>query len=139
MDKNKIVMIAPVAVAGILMLAVLAAISSTNQAFAQAKPTTLSLGANPNRGTVGSNTGILPVSLSGTLISEGSGVAGATITFTGVPGDTTTDSGGHYGIRVHLSHGTHTIEAHYAGDSDHGPSSAGIVIPVKPSVTRNSR
>jgi hypothetical protein len=31
MDKNKIVMIAPVAVAGILMLAVLAAISSSAQ------------------------------------------------------------------------------------------------------------
>jgi len=121
--------IAPVTVAG---LAILAVISSTNQAFAQAKPTTLSLGAFPNRGTVGYNTGTLPVSLTGTLKSEGSGVPGATITFTGVPGDTTTDSGGHYGIQVRLSPGTHTIEAHYAGDSDHGPSSAGIVIPVNP-------
>jgi hypothetical protein len=132
MVHKQVSVIAPITVAGILMMAILAVISSTNQAFAQAKPTTLSLGAFPNRGTVGSNTHTLPVSLSGTLKSEGSGVAGATITFTGVPGDTTTDSGGHYGIQVRLSPGTHTIEAHYAGDSDHGPSSAGIVIPVNP-------
>jgi hypothetical protein len=36
MNKNKITMAAGVAIAGILTLAVLAAISSTNQAFAQA-------------------------------------------------------------------------------------------------------
>jgi hypothetical protein len=36
MTKNKITMAAAVAVAGILTLTVLAAISSTNQAFAQA-------------------------------------------------------------------------------------------------------
>jgi len=40
MDKNKIVMIAPVAVAGILMLAILAAVSSNNQAFAAEKKRT---------------------------------------------------------------------------------------------------
>jgi hypothetical protein len=120
-----------VIVAGILMLAILAMISSTNQAFAQAKPTTLSLGAYQNRGKVGFNTGTLPVSLSGQLTSEGSGVVGATITFTGVNhGSTTTDSGGHYGISVRLGPGTHTIEAHYGGDSDHKSSSAGTVIPV---------
>ncbi|MFZ0511334.1 MAG: hypothetical protein WAM14_06995 [Candidatus Nitrosopolaris sp.] len=125
--------IAPVAVAGILTLAILAAISSTNQAFAQAKPTALSLGAYPNKGKVGANTGTLPVSLSGQLTSEGSGVAGATISFSGVDhGSTTTDSGGHYGIGVRLGPGTHTIEAHYSGDSDHESSSATKVIPVTP-------
>ncbi|MGB6592849.1 MAG: Ig-like domain-containing protein [Candidatus Nitrosopolaris sp.] len=43
-----------------------------------------------------------------------------------------TDSGGHYGIGVRLGPGTHTIEAHYAGDSDHESSSATKVIPVTP-------
>jgi hypothetical protein len=124
--------IAPVAVAGILTLSVLTAISSTNQAFGL-KPTSLSLGAYPNKGKVGANTGTLPVSLSGTLTSEGSGVSGATITFTGVEhGATTTDSGGHYGIGVRLGPGTHTIEAHFAGDSDHDSSSATKTIPVTP-------
>jgi hypothetical protein len=126
-------MIAAVAVAGILTLSVLAVISSTNQAFAQAKPTSLTLGAYPNKGKVGFNTGTLPVSLSGQLTSEGSGVAGATITFTGVEHDpTTTDSGGHYGIGVRLNPGDHMIEAHFAGDSEHESSSATKTIPVTP-------
>ena len=67
-------MIAAAAVAAILGLAILAVISSTNQAFAQAKPTTLTLGAYPSKGKVGATTGTLHVSLSGQLISEGSGV-----------------------------------------------------------------
>jgi hypothetical protein len=187
--------IAPATVAGILMLAILVMISSTNQALSitpptqagkeqeataaskviaancvnpnpqfcphaekpvkgtsppkpitipapekpRTKPTTLSLGANPNRGIIvpGKTRSTFPVSLSGRLISGGSGVAGATITFTGnigtIPhhGSATTDSGGHYSFSVRLSPGTHTIEVHYAGDSDHESSSARTVIPVR--------
>ena len=48
MDKNKIVIIAPVAVTGILMLAVLAAMSSTNQAFAAEKKTEVTISATQN-------------------------------------------------------------------------------------------
>ena len=105
----------------------------SQQAYAQAKPTSLTLGAYPNKGKVGATTGTLPVSLSGQLTSEGAGVAGATISFTGVEHDaTTTDSGGHYGIGVRLGPGTHTIEVHYAGDSEHESSSATKTIPVTP-------
>jgi hypothetical protein len=59
--------IAPAVVAGILTLSVLAAISSTNQAFANTS-TSLSLGAFSNKGKVGS-AGTLRVSLSGKLTS----------------------------------------------------------------------
>ncbi len=55
--------ISAVTVAGILMLAILAATSSTNQAFAQAKPTILSLGSSPTSGHVGAHTGTLLVEL----------------------------------------------------------------------------
>ena len=41
-------MVAPIAVAGILTLAVLTAISSTNLAFAQQKPTELTLNVSPD-------------------------------------------------------------------------------------------
>jgi hypothetical protein len=130
-DKNKIVIIAPVA-AGILMLAILAVISSTNQAFAQAKPTSLSLSVSvPNNGKVGVS-GTLGVGLSGDLTSEGSGVAGATITFTLLPSTslhaTTTGSTGvtlgHFFTGATLRPGTQKIEASYAGDNDHQSSSA---------------
>lgn len=70
MYKNKVTTVASVSLAAILTLSVLAAISSTNQAFAQAKPTTLTLGAFPNKGKVGANTGTLPVSLFGKLTSD---------------------------------------------------------------------
>ena len=65
--------IVAVVVAGILTLSVLVGISSTKQAFAQATSTSLTLGAFPNKGKVGS-AGTLPVSLSGKLTSEGSPV-----------------------------------------------------------------
>src|SRR5215831_14920520 len=110
MDKNKIVTIAPVAVAGILMLAVLAAMSSTNQAFA-AKRTELTISvtqtgpAKPIKSGKATLTDV-PVKISGRLTSEGSGVAGATIGITcGGSGEAeetcpgrsaVTDSGGHY-------------------------------------------
>ena len=123
--------VAPVAVAGILTLAILAAVSSTNQAIAL-KQTILTLSAYPNKGKV-IPPSTLPVSLFGQLTSEGSGVSGATITFTGVQhASTITDTRGHYGTGVRLGSGTHTIEAHFDGDSNHHESSATIVIPVTP-------
>jgi hypothetical protein len=130
MNKNKIA--GPVAVTGILMLAVLATISSTNQALAQAKPTSLSLGAFPNKGKVGATTGTLPVSLSGKLTSEGSGVGEASITITGIGEEKhlTTNEFGSYSTFVHLPPGTYTIQAHYAGDSDHESSSATRTVEV---------
>ena len=77
--------IAAVTVAGILMLAILATISSTNQTFAQAKTTILSLGSSPTSGHVGAHTGTLPVSLFGKLTSDHSPVrASIIITGTGV-------------------------------------------------------
>jgi hypothetical protein len=120
MDKNKIVMIAPVAVAGILMLAVLAAISSTNQAFA-AEPTKLTLAVS--MGTRVPVNERVPITLSGRLTSDDSplaGVAGATISFScdkepcGRP-VTTTGLRGHYSVAASLSatppKSTSTIEA----------------------------
>ena len=58
----------------------------------------------------------------------------------GVGGSTTTDSGGHYGIddvRFDPRAGPNTIVAHYAGDSDHGSSSAEMVLsfPATPKTT----
>jgi len=125
--------IAP-AVAGILILSVLAAMSSTNQAFAQAAPTSLSLGAFPNKVTVGANTGTLPVSLFGKLTSEGSPVDGATIHITGTGEGkqftVTTDQFGSYSSQVRLGPGTHTIEAYFPGDATHTSSSATRVVTV---------
>jgi hypothetical protein len=46
--NNKIALLAPIAVAGILALAVLASISSNNQAFAEEKPTQLTLNVSPD-------------------------------------------------------------------------------------------
>src|SRR5215472_9934667 len=73
--------IAAITVAGVL--AIVATISSTNQAFAQAKPTILSLGSSPTNGHVDAHTGTLPVSLFGKLTSDHSPVDGASITLTG--------------------------------------------------------
>jgi hypothetical protein len=61
--------IAAITVAGILIMAILAAISSTNQALAQANYN-LSLGSFPTSGHVGAHTGTLPVNF-GKLPSEG--------------------------------------------------------------------
>ena len=127
--------IAAVTVAGILMLAILAAISSTNQAFAQAKPTILSLGSSPTSGHVGAHTGTLLVSLFGKLTSDHSPVDGASIIITGTGEgkqfSVTTNQFGSYGSQVSLGPGTHIIKAHFAGDSDHTSSSATRVVTVK--------
>jgi len=130
MDKNKIVIIAPVAVTGILMLAVLAAMSSTNQAFAAEKKTEVTISATQNGPTKTEESGTwVPVTLSGRLTSEDSGVAGATVALycDDSPCDreppsgggrtlayADTDSGGHYSVGVVLedhNHKTHKIQA----------------------------
>jgi len=113
-------MIAPVAVVGILMLVVLAAMSSTNQALAaEKKRTELTISATPN-GPSKTETNETDVTFSGRLTSEGSGVAGATIRIClseqercGVGSRVVdTDSGGHYSVDTELSdHVTHQIEA----------------------------
>jgi hypothetical protein len=113
-----------VVIAGILTLSVLAAMSSTNQVFAQARrPTFLSMitypccssNIHPSVPTVGA-------SFSGKLNdSEDSGVGGATIHLIGVPGfwfDTTNS----YTVRADLAPGTYHIHTHYGGDSDYESS-----------------
>jgi hypothetical protein len=115
--------IAPVVVAGILTLSVLAVMSSTNQAFAQAKPTTLGIGTYPccERKTLGAT---VNQGFSGKLTSEGSEVGGATIHLIGVPGFwfDTTNNFGSWSVEVPLGPGTYHIHAHYAGDSEHESS-----------------
>ncbi len=99
------------------------------------KSTTLILSAFPHKGKVGSNTGTLPVTLFGVLTSESLAVPGASITLTGTGEGIkhfTTDQLGSYSTLTHLGPGTHTIVARYAGDSEHGSSSATKVIPVTP-------
>jgi hypothetical protein len=127
--------IAAVTVAGILMLAILATISSTNQTFAQAKTTILSLGSSPTSGHVGAHTGTLPVSLFGKLTSDHSPVKGASIIITGTGEgkqfSVITNQFGSYGSQVSLGPGTHIIKAHFAGDSDHTSSSATRIVTVK--------
>ena len=129
-------MIAAVTVAGILMiLAILATISSTNHVFAQANPTILSLGSSPTSGHVGADTGTLPVSLFGKLTSGHSPVKGASIIITGTDEgkqfSVTTNQFGSYSTSTHLGPGTHKIEAYFAGDSEHTSSSATRVVTVK--------
>jgi hypothetical protein len=108
--------IAPITVAGILFMAMLAAISLINQAFALCV-THLSLGAYPKKEIV---TGTI---LSGTLKCGNSGIGGASITVT-VTGESskrvTTDDKGNYDFSANLGPGTHTIEAHYAGNEKQG-------------------
>jgi hypothetical protein len=108
-------------VAGILILAILPVISSTNQAFAQAKPTSLSIGTYPccERKTLNPTA---RASFSGKLYTEGSeGPGGATIHLIGVPGFwfATTNNFGSYLVTVDLGPGTYHIHAHYGGDTDH--------------------
>jgi hypothetical protein len=127
MNKNKIVMIAPVVVAGILMLAILAA--TTGPAFAQEKPTELTLNVSPTTVLSGSTA---PISVTGKLTSGGSGVGGATITFTGLSGvkavtgpdgtfSTTTSASG-------MDITTNSITAHYAGDTTHMSSNSAAKV-----------
>lgn len=123
--------IAAVAVTGILTMSVLIGISSTKQAFAQVTSTSLTLGAFPNKGRVGSS-GTLPVSLSGKLTSEGSPVDAATIHISGTGEGkdftVTTNEFGSYSTSVHIAPGTHQINAYFPGDATHTSSSATRVV-----------
>ncbi len=120
-----------VIVAGILILS---AISSTNQAFAQAMTrTTLSIGTYPNSARQGQPS----APFSGHLLSEGNidkPIAAATITIAvaGITTHATTDGFGSYLVRVPLpmSLGKHTVTARYAGDSEHEPSSGTFTINI---------
>jgi hypothetical protein len=128
MIKKKITMVAPIAVAGILTLSVLAVISSTNQAFAQEKPTELTLSVSPT------TPGASSYDVKGRLTSEGSGVGGATITFRTLVSAAVSG----LGPMVTHSDGTYsettttwtnkpcpcTVLAHYDGDSTHAPASS---------------
>jgi len=145
MDKNKIVMIAPVAVAGILMLAVLAAISSTNQVFAaEKKRTELTISATPSGPAKteeinGFSQKWVPVTISGRLTSEGSGVAGAYVVVNCLPseegecGSANTDSGGHYSVTASLNatepKSTHTIQAETHHENETSEASTTIQLP----------
>ncbi len=124
MDKNKIVMIAPVAVAAILMLGILAAAGnaqeSSNTSSSQEssktgngatsptssqetsngkKPTKLTISVS-QKGPVYTEYGStwIPLTISGRLTSEGSGVAGASIALNSEEeiGDVKTDNAGYY-------------------------------------------
>ena len=119
--------ITAIVVAGILTMSVLVGILSTKQAFAQMTSTSLTLGAFPNKGKVGS-TGTLRVSLSGKLTSEGSPVDAATIHITGTGEGkqftVTTNEFGSYSTSADLAPGTHEIHAYFPGDATHTSSSA---------------
>jgi hypothetical protein len=125
--------IAAVVVAGILTLSVLVGISSTKQALAQTTSTSLTLGAFPNKGKVGSD-GTLRVSLSGELTSEGSPIDAATIHITGTGEGkqftVTTNQFGRYSTFADLAPGTHEIQAYFPGDATHTSSSATRVVTV---------
>jgi hypothetical protein len=134
MVQKPIAISVAVTIAGILMPAIVATVLSTNQAYAQAKPTILSLGSSPTSGHVGTHSGTLPVSLFGKLTSDHSPVDGASITLTGTGEGTKhliTNQFGSYSTSTHLGPGTHKIEAYFAGDSDHTSSSATRVVTVK--------
>ena len=113
--------------AGILILSVLAAMS--RKAFAQEKPTQLTINVSPDIA------GEKCYEATGRLTSEGQGLGGATITFTGAstctqaehvtctglsPAQTT--SNGFYVVTA--SSILEQISAHYAGDSEHMPAQA---------------
>lgn len=126
MYKNASVIIAS-AITGILTLSVLAAISSTNQALAQAEPTQLFLDWGAYQACC---------KLSGDLLigDTSKGVGGDTITLHGLDGvgtlSTKTESSGYYSfgtINVTES-GKYIVKADFAGDSEYEPSSATTAV-----------
>jgi len=141
MDKNKIVMIVH-AVAGILMLAILAMISSTNQAFAaEKKRTELTISAT-QKGPAkteeinGFSQKWVPVTISGRLTSDGSGVAGAHVVVNCDEEEcdsADTDSGGHYSVTASLNatepKSTHTIQANTHHENETPEASTTIQLP----------
>jgi hypothetical protein len=120
--------IVPVTVAGILILSVLTTISLTHQAFAQEKPTKLTINMSPDIVAESS------YHVTGRLTSEGEELGGATITFTwhqpnmgNNPGakilsPTQTNSDGFYGVAGSIPYPRDNVIAHYAGDSEHMPA-----------------
>ena len=131
----KITMVTPVAVAGILILPVLAAISLTNHVFAQ-KPTELTIKVSPDILGEGS------YQVTDRLTSEGEGLGGATINFTWSMGNsgakilspTQTNSDGFYGVGGNIPSPIDDVIAHFAGDSEHMPaqSEAFLKYPTPP-------
>ena len=123
--------VTPIAVAGILALAVLALISSTNQGFAQEKPTELTLSVSPT------TPGASSYDVKGSLTSEGSGIGGATITFRTLVsaavsglGPMVTNSDGSYSDTTTTWTNKPcpcTVLAHFDGDSTHAPASSKTV------------
>jgi hypothetical protein len=133
-------MIAPVAVLGVLTLSVLAAISSTNQAFAQNISPILHLNVvceqEPCKGGAAHTRegNLVILHLFGSLTFEGRGVKGVDITLKNklgshpslrVPLDegitVTTDGIGHFKTITDIGPGVHTItaEAHFVDAKQH--------------------
>ena len=128
----KLIAMSAGAVALVLIVGAMTTMYS-QQAYAQAKSSSLSLGAFPNKGKVGS-AGTLRVSLSGKLTSEGSVIDGATIhiygTGEGKQFAVTTNEFGSYSTFVDLATGTHEIQAYFPGDATHTSSSVTRVVTV---------
>jgi len=128
--NNKIALLAPIAVAGILALAVLASISSNNQAFAQEKPTQLTLNVSPD------TKGATSYSLTGRLTSEGNGLPGKDIILT----SSRLNYMGKFGIAVTGPDGEYsftttkplsTVSAWYTGNGEPEPLQYGISSAVQ--------
>jgi len=138
MAQKPISVIAAVGVAGILTLSVLAAISSTNQAFAQVRTSTkLSLEASPQEGSAGGKA-TLRVSLSGVLYEEVAPhswriMTGAPIHIKGTgEGKELTEIQSPEGFKifVDLAPGTHEIQAYFPGDATHKSVTDKTVVTV---------
>ena len=130
MYEKKIAMVVPLTLAGILILAILATISLTDHAFAQKKPTSLTIRVSPiNTRNAASYRAV------GTLTSDGAGVGGATITFTTlhnakIPGlsDAVTLPDGTYFKSWPGPLKKGTVVARYAGDSSHTAAASIAII-----------
>jgi hypothetical protein len=127
-------MIAPVTVAGILILA---AISSTNQAFAQLKPTTLTIKETTTTTTkdcvYSPNTG-MPCYLyvfEGKLTSQGLGLGGATITLEKWGATAVTGPDGTYSISTTRPAIGPNLTS-YSGDSTHAASKSPTITVAIP-------
>ena len=133
-------LILPVTVAGILVLAILSTISSTNQAFAQ-KRTELTIDVSylPDKQAGRNDCGLLGCYMAtGKLTSEGKGVGGARITIDWYPGKSEvlsssprTNSDGTYitvaGPPPHYPP-FESVRADYPGDSEHMPAQSTFTL-----------
>jgi hypothetical protein len=130
MIKKKITIVASIALAGILALSVLAAISITNQAFAQEKPTQLTLNVSPD------TKGATSYSLTGKLTSDGIGLPGKDIILT----SSKLNYMGKFGIAVTGPDGEYSftttkplsiVSAWYTGNGEPEPLQYGISSAVR--------